>query len=152
MKSILFVVFCFFGWFCSNPFAIIQSDFQQVAAGRMESGVASIYSFSMVAKYSSSKLVIEDLWVDSVYFRVNPYKQNPDLSFSQSWNRGDTIRFRAVMRHYPHENKTIKDNGGPEKLLPKKYSGEALIGYVLNGKQKYFEVETITKLPKQNMP
>jgi hypothetical protein len=152
MKYLVFILLCFFGWFAPKAFVLIQVDSRQVAAGRVESGVSSTYSFSMIANYNSTKLSIEDLWVDSVYYRVFPFKQNSDLSFSQSWEAGDTIQFRAVSRYYSIENKTIKDNGGPEKLLPKKYNGDALIGYKLKGKQYYHVVENIKKLPKLDMP
>lgn len=142
-----------FGWFRPEPFTLVSADHQISVGGRRESGVASIYKFKMVANFASEKMSIEDLWVDSAYFQVNPYKQNADLSFSNSWEKGDTIQFIVSFKTFPDSDiKMIKDNNGPLKILPKAYKGSALVGYKLKNKQRYFVVNKIVELQRQNMP
>lgn len=149
---ILVVLLCFFGWFKPVPFEIIESNHQVSVGGRQESGIATNYSFIIIANYNSEKLSIEDIWIDSVYFKVQPFKQNKDLSFSQTWEKGDTIQFRVTKRSYPGQGKEIKDFNGEHKPLPKTYVGDALLGYKIKGKQKYYIVQTIKNLPKQINP
>jgi len=152
MKILSFIFLCIFGWFMHSPFSIVESTVQWSAGGRMESGIAESYTLKLVANYGSDKLNINDLWIDSSYFEAHPYKQNKDLSFGNTWEKGDTLYIKAVKRSYPDGKGELKDFVKPGKALPFKYSGAALIGYTLKGKKKYFVVEKFKKLPKVYNP
>ncbi|MBN2745633.1 MAG: hypothetical protein JXR34_02820, partial [Bacteroidales bacterium] len=93
-----------------------------------------------------------DIWIDSTYYKISPYKQNPDLSFSQTWEKGDTIYIRTSKRTFPDEGKIVKDFNGENKVLPKTYEGAALIGYSFKGKQRHHVVKQINQLPKEYHP
>jgi hypothetical protein len=152
MKTILFILLCIFGWFVHKPFTVVEKTVQTSMGGRAESGIATSYTVKFVANYSSEKMSIGDMWIDSVYFEVHPYKQNADLSFSQKWEKGDTLFVKVVKHRYPDGIKIVKDNSGPVKPLPRKYSGAALIGYKLKGKMKFFVIDEFKELSTLYMP
>jgi hypothetical protein len=151
MKYLL-ILSCLLFWFRPQPLETISAEQKESVGGRPESGVFVSYTFKMIANYDSEKLNVSELWIDSAYFQVSPYKQNADLSFSKSWEKGDTIFLKAGYRYYPDEKYKPKDNNGPHKALPKAYEGAALIAYKFKGKTKYHIVKQIKKLPKNFMP
>lgn len=148
----LFIILCLFAWFRPAPFELLKADFQSSVGGRVESGITHTYTFSVVAKYGSDRMTVNHLWVDTTYFKVQPYKQNADLSFSQTWEKGDTLFIKAFKRHFPSGIKNYKDFNGNYLPVPKKYKGAALIEYELKGKKRFFEVDSIQKLPKVLLP
>jgi len=148
MKSLLFIFLCFFGWFSSTPFKVIEATSQFSAGGRAESGTTTEYTFKIVSSQSSDKLTIDEVWIDSTFFKAQPYKQNSDLSFSQTWEKGDTLFLKVSIRKLPDDKGRLKDFNGPTKALPYKYAGKALIGYAVNSKRKYLIVEEIKTLPR----
>ena len=152
MRLLLFVLLCIFGWFSPKPFTVVEKTSQTSMGGRAESGIATSYVIKIVAGYSSSELSINDLWIDTNYFEVHPYKQKSDLSFSQTWEKGDTLFIRATKRSYPDGGKMVRDVPVAVKPVPKKFKGAALIGYKLKGKEKYFEIDAFKELPTQYNP
>ena len=152
MKTLLFIFLCIFGWFTSTPLVVVDATEQFSAGGRAESGTATTYTFKIYAGQNSDKLTIDEVWIDSTYFKAQPYKQNPDLSFSQTWEKGDTLFLKVSKRSIPDEKGTLKDFNGPTKALPYKYEGKALIGYTMKGKRKYMAVDKIRKLPRVYNP
>lgn len=152
MKALLFIFLCFFGWFSTSHPKIIDATEQYSAGGRAESGIAITYTIKMIASQSSDILTIDQIWIDSTYFKAQPYKQNSDLSFSQTWEKGDTLFLKVTKRKLPDDKGTLKDFNGPIKALPYKYEGQALIGYTLKSKRKYIIVKEIKKLPRKYYP
>jgi hypothetical protein len=150
---LIVILLCLFGWFKPVPFEIVQADHQLSMGGRRESGIANNFIFKMVAKYDSDKMQLNEIWIDTIYFPIRPYKQNADLSFSQNWQKGDTIQFRVTTTTFPDgSDKNYRDFGGDYKKLPKEYEGDALLGYKIKGKQHYFVVKEIRELLKQINP
>ena len=148
MKALLFIFLCIFGWFSSVPFEVVEATSQFSAGGRAESGTATAYTFKIVAGQSSEKLTIDEVWVDTLYFKAQPYKQNADLSFDQTWEKGDTLFLKVTQRKLPDGKGGLKDFNGPVKKIPYKYEGKALIGYTIKGKRKYLVVTEIKTLPR----
>ena len=152
MKTLLFIFLCIFGWFSSTPFEVVDATSQFSAGGRAESGTTTTYTFKILANQNSDKLSIDEIWIDTTYFKAQPYKQNPDLSFNQTWEKGDTLFLKVSKRSIPDEKGNLKDFNGPTKVLPYKYKGKALIGYTLKGKRKYMIVSEIKTLPRAYYP
>jgi len=152
MKALLFIFLCIFGWFSSAPFEVVEATSQFSAGGTAQSGTTTTYTFKILAQQSSEKLTIDEVWVDSTYFKAQPYKQNEDLSFDQTWEKGDTIFVMVSKRSLPDDKGDLKDFNGPVKKLPYEYEGKALIGYTLKGKRKYMTVAEIRTLPRVYYP
>ncbi len=142
MKCFATLIFCL-SLFNPKDFEVISSTSKKWAGGIMDAGRGINYSFALLAKKSSKKLIINQLWIGQKFYEVKAcgkFPSRPEDGFSKN----DTI--------YIYANERIDEknqpSGNPDKLNPPpvEYKGEALIGYKINGKQKFKIVKEIKPL------
>lgn len=146
MRILSFILVCFFGIFTPKSFQVIEATTQKVAGGRAESGISVNYNVTLKANQSSENLFIQGVWVDSVYYKAEAYKQNPNLSFTKEFEKGDTLFLRFSKKISSSTPIPIK------KAPPIEVNGEALIVYKLKNKIRYKAIEDFKKLPMEYYP
>ena len=137
----LTLILCIFGFLFQPKVKVIESEAYKWAGGRAESGMGINYTFKIVAGKSSDILTIDELWIDTNYFKVKPQKQLDDLSISNEFDKKDTVIIQV--NHMLIKGKYSPENNTEQIAAPIDFEGDALIGYKIKGKQKYLEVEKI---------
>lgn len=135
-----------------NDFTVISATSQQWHGGVKGSGGGVNYEVNIITKLSSLQLTIDELWIGENFHETTASRQFPKTP-ADGFSAGDTIFLHAGDYH--------KDSDGPEKIEgineqkevqdtmqntppPYKYTGEALIGFKMNGERKYKEIAKIT--------
>lgn len=138
--------------FAGNDFTVIYATSQQWHGGVKGSGGGVNYEVSIIAKLSSSQLIIDELWVGEIFHETTASRKIPKTS-ANGFSAGDTIFLHAGDYHKdsygPKKNEEIDEykeiqDTTQNKPPPYKYTGEALIGYKINGERKYKGIAKIT--------
>lgn len=141
----LLIISCLFSFLSySQDFELLSANYQKWSAGVPDGGKGSVYFISVKVNKTSDKLKIEQLWVKDKYYDVKIFK-GIDKNLQSEFNKGDTINIIAAESDYPPEI------NGPKKEVkkqnpPYEYKGEALIGYKVKNKNKYFIVDKFNAL------
>lgn len=154
MKIITFTLITFISigfWF--KDFEIIEAESQKWYGGRQESGYGTYYNLKLITKKKSENIKFEYLWVGENSFEIKAFKRKKNLNV-YDFDKNDTLFIKINDRIIPENNRTRNkhskgfDRKKTEKKIkpPYKYKGEALIGYSINGKQKYKEIKKFTTL------
>ncbi|MFH0865808.1 MAG: hypothetical protein V1904_06415 [Bacteroidota bacterium] len=138
--------------YTGTDFTVIYATSQQWHGGVKGSGGGVNYEVSMVTKLSSLLLTIDELWIGEIFHETKASRKFPETS-ADGYSAGDTIfLYASDYKKNPegpehineiNEQKEVQDtkqNTPP----PYKYTGEALIGYKINGERKYKEIAKIT--------
>ena len=126
-----------------NSFTLIRASSQSWTAGIPSGGSGTEYYFDV--KINSSKgITFDSAWINNKSFPLFLSKQNSGNSGVSSdpvtFVKGDSITLRVS--DITHSSK-VTASAKP----PVTYTGAALIGYKVNGKQFYYSVKEIKKLP-----
>lgn len=138
-----------------NDFTLGYATSQRWHGGIKGSGGGINYDVSIVSLFSSAQLIIDELWIGEKFHEISASRRFPKTS-ADGFVAGDTI--------YIHASDYIKDPDVPKQVEevdgqketqdtlqntppPKKYTGEALIGYKINGNRKYKEIEKFSVKP-----
>ena len=124
-----------------------EATSQEWAGGIYEAGYGTNFKVTLIAKGSSEKLQVSDLWIGEDYFSVKAVKnlaKRNDLEFS----RKDTLYVTAGFTFKPDKDGKYIKKMGDQKTVPHEYDGVALLGYTWKGKLKYIEIDELKKLQK----
>ncbi len=144
----------FLGLFCifSCPkLELMNASESSWVGGRFDSGKGTNYTVRLVAKKSSEKLHIDQMWLkkDSatfLYFPVKPQRQLKDFSITNEFAKNDTIYIQANRTQRPNEEGVMEEVVNAEYVnVPYVFEGEALIGYTWKGKRRYMEISGFDK-------
>lgn len=127
--------------FAKTGLETIDATRQAWAGGRKEAGRGVFYNFNFVAKCSSSKLNVNELWVDGNYFEVRARKHD-NGKFVYSFQKNDTINVHVNYM----ENRYVKQDNQPKCPVDGKHA--AVLGYTLKGDKKYVVIESFKELDK----
>lgn len=126
-----------------NSFTLIHASSQSWTAGIPSGGSGTEYYFEI--KINSSKgITFDSAWINNKSFPLFLSRENSGPSGVSNdpvtFVKGDSITLRVS--DITHSSKVTS----PTKP-PVTYTGAALIGYKVNGKQLYYTVKEIEKLP-----
>lgn len=126
-----------------NSFTLIHASSQSWTAGIPSGGSGTEYYFEI--KINSSKgITFDSAWINNKSFPLFLSRENSGNSGVSNdpvtFVKGDSITLRVS--DITHSSKVTS----PTKP-PVTYTGAALIGYKVNGKQLYYTVKEIEKLP-----
>lgn len=126
-----------------NSFTLIHASSQSWTAGIPSGGSGTEYYFEI--KINSSKgITFDSAWINNKSFPLFLSRENSGPSGVSNdpvtFVKGDSITLRVS--DITHSSKVTS----PAKP-PVTYTGAALIGYKVNGKQLYYTVKEIEKLP-----
>lgn len=126
-----------------NSFTLIHASSQSWTAGIPSGGSGTEYYFEI--KINSSKgITFDSAWINNKSFPLFLSRENSGHSGVSNdpvtFVKGDSITLRVS--DITHSSKVTS----PAKP-PVTYTGAALIGYKVNGKQLYYTVKEIEKLP-----
>jgi hypothetical protein len=133
-------------------FTVISATSQQWHGGAKGSGGGVNYEVSIISQLSSSQLIIDELWIAEIFHETSASRKFPKTP-ADGFSAADTIYLHAGDYHKDSNGpKIIDDNNEPKEVqdtkqntpAPYKYTGEALIGYKINGERKYKEIAKIT--------
>lgn len=147
MKTLLVSFFLSVLFCCGPRLKLVESSSQEWAGGRYETGYGTNYKLSLVARASSEKLLVEELWIGDTYFEVKAVR---DLAKKKetAFDKGETIYVVASINQKPNQQGGMDQVTGGTKDLPFSYEGKALLGYTWKGKKKYLEIRDFTQLEK----
>ena len=147
----LSLLITFFGTLCNDKFEIIEATSQEWAGGRQETGRGIMYEFTIVTKINSDALRFDQLWIGEKYFEISCYQKGKRVK-NDTFGPGDTVTISVNYRL--KNNDLINENLDKADgiAVPKKYTGDALLSYILNGDRKYKVIEKITKLEPLKYP
>ncbi|MBL0343183.1 MAG: hypothetical protein IPP71_21360 [Bacteroidetes bacterium] len=122
----------------TSYFNLLNATSEPWVAGIRGGGSGIEHSFQIFI-ISDQKLIFEKVWMKDNVFEVFVSKnQNAITSDPVQYTKNEVITVRVS--EFQRVN--------AEKILPPlQYEGEALIGFKVNGQQKYFIVKEIKKLP-----
>ena len=150
MKLFSIILFLFFGWLWGSGVMVQEATKQEALGGRKESGKSIQYKFKLIAKASSDKIKIEDLWIGIEQLDIEVYTLSAENQKQKSFEKGDTIIVDAYQRFLPNENGVLEMVKKTNSLAPIEYEGEAVIRYSYKGKSKYIVINQIRNLPRLN--
>lgn len=136
----------------TNDFSVIYATSQQWHGGIKGSGGGTNYDICIKSFHSSSQMAADELWVGEKYFEIAASRKFP-LTSADGFSAGDTLYINASDYRKDADGPKLIDEGEGQKEVqdekqktppPYRYSGEALIGYKMNGTRKYKEVAIIT--------
>lgn len=135
-----------------NNFDFISATSQKWQGGVKGSGRGINYVICLRALGSSSQLIIDQLWVGQTFHKISASRKFPKTS-ADGFSTGDTI-YIFTNDYFKGSDKIEQIESGEkqnevqeaEKDTPPPYiyTGEALIGYKINGNRKYKEIAKIT--------
>ncbi len=131
-----------FFWF--GDFTVVDATSQDWIGGARGSGKGTNYHITLVAKKCSSKLTIDQLWIGEDFYEVEVFKDLANRS-DKSFERKDTLHL--VVSKLIRKGKVF---GVSTYQKPPEHVGEAIIGFVKNGKRKYKVIKKLTKLAREN--
>jgi hypothetical protein len=141
-----------------SDFKIISATSQKWTGGIKGAGSGINYRFTLIVSLSSQELTLDKLWIGSVFHKPRVSKKvfTENLNFQPK----DTLFIYASDYFKSPDNPKFEDDGQKNEqekpvvniFPPYKYDGEALIGYTVNGKQKYKTIGKITILSPENRP
>ena len=146
--KLLVIILGILCWFsCPKPEMVDASKVKWVG-GRFESGRGTNYTIKLVAKKSSDKLVVDQLWIGGKYFVVKPQRQLKDLSITNEFDKKDTIFIQANLNFRPNEEGELKEIVTDTYVKPPyEFTGAALLGYTMKGKRMYLDIDSIKNQP-----
>lgn len=134
-----------------KAFTLISATSQKWHGGIKGSGGGTNYEIILLAQLPSSKLIIDELWIDETFHSVSASCKFPKTS-ADGFVKGDTV--------YVYASIYVKDPNGPKDLNktdvqetaqnappPYDYKGSGLVGYKMNGERKYSEISTFAEKP-----
>lgn len=147
MKYLLFFcAFIFVFPFCSRDFKVIEASKQKWSGGIPDAGKGTNYVVKMLAKTDHEKLYIDQLWIGEDFYKVQAYKQKQNRR-DTLFVKNDTIWIKATKLLQPNRKGVMVEKKAYEnKEKPIDSESEALIGYILKGKRKYKEIESLKEL------
>ncbi len=125
----------------------VDSTSQSWVAGIYEAGYGTDYRICLLAKGGSEKLQVDELWIGEDYFKVKAVK---DLAYRNnlSFEKRDTIYVASSIKYKPGKDGKMEQVKLIKKEAPKKFSGDALLGYTWKGKKNFLEITKFRKLEK----
>jgi|GEM_PF-2321520 len=122
----------------ASYFTLLHATSEPWVSGIRGGGSGIEHSFEIFI-IGDQKLIFEKVWMKDKVFDVFVSKgQGAVTSDPVQYSKNDVISVRVSEFQI----------GNTEKILPPvNYEGEALIGFTANGKQEYFIVKEIKKLP-----
>lgn len=132
------------------PFEISKATVQKFAGGAPGSNTTFMYQI-VLTKLTSQPLSFKNLWMNDESLSV-------DLSLKRKFKADewanykkddDIILYATKMKYGDAVKENVKLHSKKElgKKAPHKFSGAALLEYVLDGQSFYFELDTVEKLP-----
>ena len=126
---------------------LLEATSQKWAGGIYEAGYGTNFKVTLIAKGSSEKLQVSDLWIGEDHFSVKAVKnlaKRNDLEFSKK----DTLYVVAGFTFKPDKDGRYIKKMGDQKPVPREYEGVALLKYTWKGKEKYKEIDKLKELQK----
>lgn len=131
-------------------FKLVSATSQGWTAGIKDGGSGINYKFSLVAGQVSTKLKIDQLWIGNKYYAVEASKKYPAKT-KDGFLKNDTLYIK-VYEFFPSKPVSQNDSTPVSLPLPFKFDGDALFGYTVLKKRKYFIVKKIEVLPHLAYP
>lgn len=138
--------------FSDNDITVIYATSQKWHGGIKGSGGGTNYEICVVPSFSSAQLTIDQLWIDEKFHEISAGRRFPETS-ADGFVAGDTVYIStSVYTKGPGSTKLAEEADVQKETqdimqntpTPIKFTGEALIGYKINGKRKYKEIAKIT--------
>lgn len=123
-----------------NSFTLVRATSQSWTAGIPSGGSGTEYYFDIKIN-SAKEITFDSAWINNKSFPIFLSKANQGVSSDPvKFVKGDNITLRVS----DITNSTkVTSSAKP----PVAYTGAALIGYKVNGKQVYYIIKEIEKLP-----
>ena len=129
---------------CNKKFEIVKATSKEWKGGTQESGYGTYYELTIVPKVNSGILRFDKLWIGETYFQVSCFQKGKRVK-NDTFGAGDTITIMLNDETVP-KSETFDINNIEDSVLPKEYSGEALLSYVYSGKRKYSTIKKFTRI------
>ncbi len=141
----------------SDDFTILSATSRKWTGGIKGSGSGINYQFLLLANYSSSELIIDQLWIDTTFHEIQVKKFR--FYNIATFSKNDTLIIYAndyfASPDRPKFSEEEKQTEVSEKANikpPYNYASAALVGYKIKGVRKYATVSGIKKLAALNHP
>lgn len=151
MKAIAITVLVSFILIFGAKMKLVDSTSQEWAGGMYQSGYGTNYKITLIAKRSSEKLQVNELWIGQDYFEVHAFK-NLSIRSNLSFDRKDTVYVVSSINFNSDKDGKMIQVKAVNKDPPIKYEGDALIGYTWKGKKKFLKINSFRKLEKLIYP